>query len=212
MRSKPATPQERLLAASFFRSRARTHNGQNGALQGSRISHRSQLSRDSKVGAEDIFPQATAEFDEVGPRLDVNSNVSMPSLFVSYAQTDLQHKTHALEVGAKSVRRRFASLRVSPAFQGSANQFWKNFVTHPAFEIFFGMVVLTNAVFIGIDIQNGLGTSSTQQDYATLRKLGRQYAAAVLRFVALATESDGCSCFHKKLRLGETDFVGPQSV
>ncbi|CAE7949039.1 Cacna1e [Symbiodinium sp. KB8] len=153
------------------------------------VSERSRTSRDGVVrhtrqyedDQADPEGDAVDKADSVSPsQLDMSS--LRPNIFVSYTQTDLEHKEQALHVGSKSERRRFASLRNSRAFQGSERRIWKALVQHPSFEVFFGMVVLTNAVFIGVDVEQSLGSSSTPVAFQVL-----QYAYAflfTLEFVA----------------------------
>ena len=95
-----------------------------------------------------------------------------PNLFVSYTAADLEHKEQALHVATKSERRRFASIRNSRAFEGSRSQIWKGMAQHPAFEVLFGIVVITNALFIGVDVQQSLGTTETPVEFRILQMLG----------------------------------------
>ncbi|CAE7883851.1 Cacna1e, partial [Symbiodinium necroappetens] len=153
------------------------------------VSERSRTSRDGVVrhtrqyedDQADPEGDAVDKADSVSPSQTDMSSLR-PNIFVSYTQTDLEHKQQALHVGSKSERRRFASLRNSRAFQGSERRIWKALVQHPSFEVFFGMVVLTNAVFIGVDVEQSLGSSSTPVAFQVL-----QYAYAflfTLEFVA----------------------------
>ena len=143
------------------------------------VSERSRTSRDGVVrhtrqyedDQADPEGDAVDKADSVSPsQIDMSS--LRPNIFVSYTQTDLEHKQQALHVGSKSKRRRFASLRNSRAFQGSERRIWKALVQHPSFEVFFGMVVLTNAVFIGVDVEQSLGSSSTPVAFQVLQQLG----------------------------------------
>mmetsp|Transcript_61513 Transcript_61513/g.144092 ORF Transcript_61513/g.144092 Transcript_61513/m.144092 type:complete len:591 (-) Transcript_61513:360-2132(-) len=88
------------------------------------------------------------------PSGTTSSDPASSRLFKSYTLTDEMHKQQALHVGSQSLKKRFAT--TSHYFSGSRYLFWKAFVQHPSFEIFFGMVVITNAIFIGVDVQQSL--------------------------------------------------------
>ena len=168
---------------------------------------RTGMSERSKASREGVLVRHTLKDEDQADKdsdiVDTADSVSptqtdmssmRPNIFVSYTQTDLEHKQQALHVGSKSERRRFASLRNSRAFQGSRRRFWKALVQHPSFEVFFGMVVLTNAVFIGVDVEQSLGSSSTPVEFQVLQQLGRVSASCHVPLLQLL-QSPSCRLY-----------------
>lgn len=99
-------------------------------------------------------------------RPSVTSNNSFtppaPKLFSTFTQFNLALKDNAESVHAERSRRMFAStrqetsLRSSP-LRESCDAACRRIVDSSAFDIFFALVVFTNSVFIGVEVQVGLG-------------------------------------------------------
>ncbi|CAJ1405750.1 unnamed protein product [Effrenium voratum] len=79
-----------------------------------------------------------------------------PKLFSTFSRFDLNLQQAAAQADAQLNRQRFAASR------GGTEDIEKRFlgplVQHPAFDLFFGLVVVTNAVFIGIEVQEQIRT------------------------------------------------------
>ncbi|CAE7261687.1 unnamed protein product, partial [Symbiodinium sp. CCMP2592] len=84
-----------------------------------------------------------------------------PKLFSTFTQFNLALKDNAESVHAERSRRMFAStrqetsLRISP-LRESCGAVCRRIVDSSAFDIFFALVVFTNSVFIGVEVQVGL--------------------------------------------------------
>ena len=141
----------------------------------------SDRSRGSKLSREALRPAPSYPMNMISEESkEMSSEPSQTdstrhNLFVSYTEADLEHKHQALHVGSRSERRRFASIRSSTAFQGSRSKIWKDMVQHPAFEVVFGIVVITNAVFIGVDVQQSLGAVEVPMEFQILQPFALQF-------------------------------------
>ena len=107
--------------------------------------------------SEQAFPAELAEVDSVRARLQsppmqgtADSSISpSPSIFNSYTQHDLGLRQDAQKVHSRmSVYPTELTVPHTPLAQ--------RIVGHPAFDIFFGFVVMTNAVFLGVDVQRSI--------------------------------------------------------
>lgn len=88
---------------------------------------------------------------------------SSPSLFQSFTAFDLNLKEEAHVANLNNQRRKFASVRMADnALKRSiissrqALQQVEKWVYHPAFDIFFALVVFTNAIFIGLEVESNM--------------------------------------------------------
>eukprot|EP00913_Durusdinium_trenchii_P019023 g17878.t1 len=79
--------------------------------------------------------------------------------YTTFAAFDEQLKLGTLSVDAKLSRKKFANARGQSTFTNASHQrcrknSWvSELVRHPGFDAFFACVVVTNAVFIGIDLE-----------------------------------------------------------
>ena len=81
------------------------------------------------------------------------SHSPAPSIFNSYTQHDLDLKLDAQKVHSRmSICHTERDIPRPPRIQ--------QIVSHPGFDIFFGFVVVTNSIFIGIEVQRSVGEPS----------------------------------------------------
>ncbi|CAJ1384613.1 unnamed protein product, partial [Effrenium voratum] len=83
----------------------------------------------------------------------MQTNATLP---VSYTQTDLQLQESACVATASAKRQRYSHREKEKSNSSVKNRMLEHLVAHPGFEIFFAVVVLTNAIFIGVDVEKGL--------------------------------------------------------
>ena len=74
-----------------------------------------------------------------------------PSLFTSYSREDMMMKLDASRADSALVS------VMGDAMEDREQSCLQRLTRHVAFDIFFGVVVVTNAIFIGIDVQTSLG-------------------------------------------------------
>eukprot|EP00438_Fugacium_kawagutii_P021580 Skav212164 [mRNA] locus=scaffold754:252105:253760:+ [translate_table: standard] len=91
-----------------------------------------------------------------------------PNIFSSFEQFDLSLKkvaaradsAHAFVLEHEHVCHtgsiRFASIRRECSLQEKQEGFVKRVVQHPGFDFFFAFIVLSNSIFIGVEVQIGL--------------------------------------------------------
>eukprot|EP00435_Cladocopium_sp_Y103_P004160 s2829_g1.t1 len=119
------------------------------------------------------------------PSNQENDSVEPPLSYTSFASHDLKLKECTEVADAKLSRRKFASQKTRSVPEG---QKMPNCVTtmvqNPAFDAFFGFVVITNAVFIGIDLEMTLSPEAPDLSlYAAFRMV--QYLYTILFTVEL---------------------------
>ena len=83
------------------------------------------------------------------------SSSPTPSIFNSYTQHDLD-----LRQGAQKVHSRMSVFQTERSVP-QLPPLMQRVVGHPGFDIFFGMVVVTNSIFLGIDVQMRIGEPVT---------------------------------------------------
>ncbi|CAJ1364581.1 unnamed protein product, partial [Effrenium voratum] len=69
---------------------------------------------------------------------------------------DLQLQESACVATASAKRQRYSHREKEKSNSSVKNRMLEHLVAHPGFEIFFAVVVLTNAIFIGVDVEKGL--------------------------------------------------------
>lgn len=133
--------------------------------------------------SEQAFPTHLNEVDSIRTRLQspplqdtAESSASpSPSIFNSYTQHYLGLRQDAQKVHSRmSVYQTEVAVPHTPLAQ--------RIVGHPAFDIFFGFVVMTNAVFLGVEVQRSITDPNPHVILKTL-----QYIYAALFVVELAT-------------------------
>ncbi|CAE7899003.1 Cacna1h, partial [Symbiodinium sp. KB8] len=102
----------------------------------------------SPTDAECEFPVAAR---------DTNKTVAS-QLLSTYTEDDRQRRDTAHMVNSSQTRRRFSRVSKSPKAGGDSRSccFWtwiQHLVAHPGFEMFWAFVVLSNAVVLGIDVE-----------------------------------------------------------
>ncbi|CAJ1330511.1 unnamed protein product [Effrenium voratum] len=119
----------------------------------------------------DIAPpvEKEASVEKVASNSSANGEVkrgshrkSFTPALLPFDQFDLALKRSAASADGTHRRKRYASVRKHlPSTTERAQWFLQTLVLHPAFDLFFGFVVLASSVFIGIEVQQGLGTQDT---------------------------------------------------
>jgi len=79
-----------------------------------------------------------------------------PKLFSTFTQFDLQLKEGAANVDADQASRVLGLDRRSMRSSGINDSWLKRFVSSASFDIFFASLVVTNAIFIGVEVQDNL--------------------------------------------------------
>ncbi|CAJ1342904.1 unnamed protein product [Effrenium voratum] len=86
-----------------------------------------------------------------------------PTFFSTYSKADLQQKTGAHHRHSVRQRKVFASFRTSDPsgdHSGKSSPSWcQRIVWNSYFDVFFAIVVITNAIFIGVDVQYSMSYS-----------------------------------------------------
>mmetsp|Transcript_27529 Transcript_27529/g.64164 ORF Transcript_27529/g.64164 Transcript_27529/m.64164 type:complete len:587 (+) Transcript_27529:42-1802(+) len=103
----------------------------------------------------------SSTISEVSPKQPPKAR-SQQTLLTSYTVEDLQHKDDALITHGKYSRNKF-STRTDRAGEVDNVRCLSKLVRHQAFEGFFALVVISNAVFIGLDVQFQLGDATAQR-------------------------------------------------
>ena len=117
----------------------------------------------------------------------------------TYTSFDMQLREGADTLSSRKSRKDFAEINCkqdTPCERPPRTERLKKFVRHPYFDVFFAVVVLTNAVFIGIDLQIRLTRHGDQP--IALRVI--QYFYALLFAVELALR---ILAFGRRLLLSE---------
>ncbi|CAK9081955.1 Sodium channel protein type 10 subunit alpha [Durusdinium trenchii] len=82
-----------------------------------------------------------------------------PRLFTTSKQEEDMHRFKAASKDGANARRRFADLHIDA--QSESQKSWSlRVVTHPGFDIFFALVVLTNSAYIGVEVQYSMSQPS----------------------------------------------------
>lgn len=87
-----------------------------------------------------------------------------PSLFTSYSQDDMLAKLDASKAQSPRISETNEDCE-TPIKRVTCLQ---RITRHVGFDIFFGVVVVTNAIFIGIDVQTNVGNESTERPVGIL--------------------------------------------
>ncbi|CAJ1351995.1 unnamed protein product [Effrenium voratum] len=103
-----------------------------------------------------MMPEEDAMREGSPPKKVPQTQTSHASLLTSYTMEDLQHKDDALQAHSQHSRKRFAT-PTQKARRIDENCL-QMVVKHHVFEAFFALVVISNAVFIGIDVQRTVTT------------------------------------------------------
>jgi len=112
------------------------------------------------------------------PRLQTSS----PNLFQSFTAFDLGLKADAHAAHTETSRRKYASLRMDQVLGASvlsskeAIQKVQHVVLHPAFDVFFAVVVFVNAIFIVLEAQSNM--SGNWLSPSTIRIANYSFAVA----------------------------------
>ena len=76
-----------------------------------------------------------------------------------FSQADLKLRESADNAQGINCRRKFSTAKgVSLGHMRLPQSCWQSLVNHPLFDWFFAMVVLLNAIFIGVDVQLSIGS------------------------------------------------------
>eukprot|EP00435_Cladocopium_sp_Y103_P010346 s886_g2.t1 len=127
---------------------------------------------------------------------------SSPNLFQSFTAFDLGLKADAQAAHTETSRRKYASLRMDQVLGASvlsskeAIQKVQRVVLHPAFDIFFALVVFTNAIFIGLEAQSNM--SGNWLPPSTIRIVNYSYAVAFTLELLGRIIAGGCSFFYSE--------------
>eukprot|EP00439_Symbiodinium_sp_Y106_P040441 s3410_g4.t4 len=86
------------------------------------------------------------------------ATVAMQPLFRTFEEADQLLKDCAAAVDADEAAKRFTRLQTSTGSQGRLKtaSWLERLVHHSLFDVFFAWVVVTNSIFIGIEVQTGL--------------------------------------------------------
>lgn len=120
-----------------------------------RVSEREQQ-RDVRVAFDVEPPVASAPPIKRSRSRAHGSYTFTPKLFSTFTQFDLQLKEGAASVDADQARRALGLDRRSMRSSGIKDNCLKRYVASASFDIFFASLVLTNAIFIGIEVQDNL--------------------------------------------------------
>ena len=143
--------------------------------------------------SEQAFPTHLNEVDSIRTRLQspplqdtAESSASpSPSIFNSYTQHDLGLRQDAQKVHSRmSVYQTEVAVPHTPLAQ--------RIVGHPAFDIFFGFVVMTNAVFLGVEVQRSI---TDPNPHVILKTLQYIYAALFVAELATRVAAGGMKIF-----------------
>eukprot|EP00439_Symbiodinium_sp_Y106_P017141 s1087_g2.t1 len=119
---------------------------------------------------------------------------SKGSLLTSYTVEDLAHKDEALTTHGQYSRNKF-NKRTDKAGQVDTDGCVKKMVRHQAFEAFFAAVVITNAVFIGLDVQFAVGADSEAERSSEMQIIGYVYTGLFTAELGLRLFEGGCRFF-----------------
>lgn len=143
--------------------------------------------------SDQAFPTELAEVDSVRARLQsppmqgtADSSISpSPSIFNSYTQHDLGLRQDAQKVHSRmSAHPTELTVPHTPLAQ--------RIVGHPAFDIFFGFVVMTNAVFLGVDVQRSITDPSPHVILKTMQYI---YTLLFIAELAMRVAAGGLQFF-----------------
>ncbi|CAE7873500.1 Cacna1c, partial [Symbiodinium sp. KB8] len=83
-----------------------------------------------------------------------------PKLFSTFTQFDLNLKEGAASVDADEAKKH--KIRMSIMEEDQENVPWlRGIVDHPGFDLFFATVVITNSIFIGVEVQENLSNDGS---------------------------------------------------
>ncbi|CAE7661271.1 Cacna1c, partial [Symbiodinium sp. CCMP2456] len=83
-----------------------------------------------------------------------------PKLFSTFTQFDLNLKEGAASVDADEAKKH--KIRMSIMEEDQENMPWlRGIVDHPGFDLFFATVVITNSIFIGVEVQENLSNDGS---------------------------------------------------
>ncbi|OLP87955.1 Voltage-dependent L-type calcium channel subunit alpha-1F [Symbiodinium microadriaticum] len=133
--------------------------------------------------------------DGVPPSLpSPKQSKSKGSLLTSYTVEDLAHKDEALTTHGQYSRSKF-NKRTDKAGQVDTDGCVKKMVRHQAFEAFFAAVVITNAVFIGLDVQFAVGADSEAERSSEMQIIGYVYTGLFTAELGFRLWEGGCRFF-----------------
>ncbi|CAE6951294.1 Cacna1c [Symbiodinium natans] len=126
----------------------------------------------TKATSDDLLPDSASEaeyvlrkrpsvqFSERSSRRSPTPRSSFtPKLFSTFSQADLKLRESADNAQGINCRRKFSTAKgVSLGHMRLPQSCWQSLVNHPLFDWFFAMVVLLNAIFIGVDVQLSIGS------------------------------------------------------
>lgn len=115
-----------------------------------------------------------------------------PKLFSTFTQFDLQLKEGAANVDADQASRVLGLDRRSMRSSGINDSWLKRFVSSASFDIFFASLVVTNAIFIGVEVQDNL--HNPNGDSLVLKVIRNFYTALFTVEILLRTWWTCCWC------------------
>lgn len=115
-------------------------------------------------------------------------------IFSTNAQEEQQHWEIAAKSDGNLRRRRFASLRVENADNEKPRSFVTRMVLHPAFDLAFALVVVTNSIYIGMEVQYSMTNLSNAGNFV-FHIIGAIYAFLFTIELGLRIWGLGCRTF-----------------
>jgi len=156
-----------------------------GPATGSRRS--SQQSRNSNTSG--LRTKGEAKANEEAPKAAQRPSFT-PQLFKTFSQQELTNKKKA---HAASVRRSASMESGLYVFEEVPPNWAKRMVQHSAFDLVFTFVVLTNSIFIGVELQMALShPGGSQTAVQTIQYL---YTALFTIELLIRIAADGCHLF-----------------
>ncbi|CAL1169802.1 unnamed protein product [Cladocopium goreaui] len=111
----------------------------------------------------DLSPSSRSDASQDQPKKGEKTPVAArirasftPNLFSSFEQFDKSLKRVAARADSAHRKRKYASVRQKDSLKGAREGCLKRIVKHSGFDFFFAFVVLSNSIFIGVEVQLGL--------------------------------------------------------
>jgi len=111
----------------------------------------------------DLSPSSRSDASQEQPKKGEKTPVAArirasftPNLFSSFEQFDKSLKRVAARADSAHRKRKYASVRQKDSLKGAREGCLKRIVKHSGFDFFFAFVVLSNSIFIGVEVQLGL--------------------------------------------------------
>ncbi|CAJ1405752.1 unnamed protein product [Effrenium voratum] len=132
---------------------------------------------------------------ELGPRKKPSMSFvpKSPDVFRTFQREDQQHREMAASKDGEVHRKRFATTHMN-ASDAPSTSWSQRLVDWPGFDIFFALVVVTNSIFIGLEVQHSINPED--QGTAVFQIAGACYTALFTLELILRLLANGCRRFY----------------